>query len=348
MWVMVTGGAGYIGSHAVLALREAGFDVVVYDNLSRGFADALASEDFRGVPLVRGDVGDRQLVGETVRRFGVQAVMHFAALAQVAESVAEPVGYFRNNLVQGLDFVETLLDAGINTFIFSSTAAVYGEPQTIPIPEDHPTCPTNPYGMSKLSFEYVLASLARARGLRYATLRYFNVAGADPQGRAGERHDPETHLIPLVLRAASSGKAVDIFGTDYPTPDGTCIRDYIHVTDLVAAHILALRALLTGAVASHLPSGAGYGLKYNLGSQKGYSVREIITAAEKVVGHSIKVREAGRRPGDPAVLVASSERIRQELGWQPRFGLDEILATAWAWEQKRQTVNKGQSEEHGR
>jgi UDP-glucose 4-epimerase len=339
---MVTGGAGYIGSHAVLALREAGFDVVVYDNLSRGFARALAPEAFAGVPLVQGDIGDRQMVCETVRRFGVQAVMHFAAMAQVAESVAYPVRYFQNNLVQGLDLVETLLDADVDTFLFSSTAAVYGEPQTVPIPEDHPTRPTNPYGMSKLSFEYVLASLARARGLRYASLRYFNVAGADPLGRAGERHDPETHLIPLVLRAAASGRPVEVFGTDYPTPDGTCIRDYIHVTDLVDAHILALQALLNNTVQSHLPGcpagpgRQGHGLIYNLGSQKGYSVREIITATERTVGHPIAVKQAGRRPGDPAVLVASSDRIRQELGWQPRFSLDDILATAWAWHQKLQ------------
>ncbi|HHV53982.1 MAG TPA: UDP-glucose 4-epimerase GalE [Firmicutes bacterium] len=325
--VMVTGGAGYIGSHAVLALRAAGFDVVVYDNLSRGFADALTGEAFRGVPLVQADVGDRKTVQETVRRYGVQAVMHFAALAQVAESVAQPALYFRNNTVQGLELVEALLDSGVNLFIFSSTAAVYGEPAVVPIPEDHPTRPTNPYGMSKLSFEFVLESLARARGLRYVSLRYFNVAGADPQGRAGERHDPETHLIPRVLRAAAGDQPVEIFGTDYPTPDGTCIRDYIHVTDLIDAHLLALRALLTSTEA--------FTRVYNLGSEKGYSVREIVAAAEKVVGKPLTIRELPRRPGDPAMLVASSARIRQELGWQPRLGLDAILATAWAWEKRR-------------
>ncbi|MBE3583587.1 MAG: UDP-glucose 4-epimerase GalE [Limnochordaceae bacterium] len=342
MVVMVTGGAGYIGSHAVLALRRAGYDVVVYDNLSRGFAEALQGEAFAGVPLEVGDVGDRRRVREVIDKYGVEAVLHFAALAQVAESVEQPARYFRNNTLQGLDLVETLLDAGVRTLIFSSTAAVYGEPERVPIPEDHPERPTNPYGRSKLAFEFILESLAVARGLRYAALRYFNVAGADPEGQAGERHQPETHLIPLILAAALDHHPVRIFGTDYPTPDGTCIRDYVHVTDLVEAHLLALRKLIEGqprvpavttaAGVAETASG-GCRLVYNLGSEKGYSVREVIQAAERVIGMPIQTEIAPRRPGDPAVLVASSERIRRELGWAPRYGLEEMLATAWAWHQ---------------
>lgn len=318
MRVLVVGGAGYIGSHVVLELLDAGHQVVVLDNLAKGHRRAVDPR----AQLVVGDCGDAGVL-EQVFSTPVDAVMHFAAFSLVGESVQKPADYYRQNVVKGLALLEAMLRHGVRQMVFSSTAAVYGEPATVPIPEDHPTVPTNPYGNSKLAYERVLADFSRAYGLRYASLRYFNAAGADPQGRVGEDHDPETHLIPLVLAAALGKRpAVEIFGTDYPTPDGTCIRDYIHVTDLAAAHRLALDYLSHG----------GASQVFNLGNGQGVSVRQVVETAEEVVGHAIPVVEGSRRPGDPARLVASSERAMRELGWEPRYAdLRTIVATAWQW-----------------
>ncbi|HLS90839.1 MAG TPA: UDP-glucose 4-epimerase GalE [Limnochordia bacterium] len=318
MNVLVTGGAGYIGSHTVKALKEAGHYVVVFDDLSTGHRESVA-----GVPFVQGDVTRREDLLDALKRYSIDAVMHFAAKSLVGESMQDPAKYYVNNVAGGVTLLEALREAGVGTIIFSSTAAVYGEPESIPIPEEHPLRPTSVYGRTKLMFEQMLEDYRRVYGLRYAALRYFNAAGADPSGQIGEDHDPETHLIPIVLQAAlGQREAVTIFGTDYDTPDGTCIRDYIHVTDLADAHVLALEALKAG----------GPGGVYNLGNGNGFSVRQVIEAAERVVGAKIPVKEGDRRPGDPAVLVASSARAQRELGWKPRFtDLDEIVRTAWQW-----------------
>ena len=314
----MTGGAGYIGSHTVKALVEAGHHVVVFDDLSTGHRASVA-----GVPFVQGDVTRREDLLDALKRYSIDAVMHFAAKSLVGESMQDPAKYYVNNVAGGVTLLEALREAGVETIIFSSTAAVYGEPESIPIPEEHPLRPTSVYGRTKLMFEQMLEDYRRVYGLRYAALRYFNAAGADPGGQIGEDHDPETHLIPIVLQAAlGQREAVTIFGTDYDTPDGTCIRDYIHVTDLADAHVLALEALKAG----------GPGGVYNLGNGNGFSVRQVIEAAERVVGAKIPVKEGDRRAGDPAVLVASSEKARRELGWKPRFtDLDEIVRTAWQW-----------------
>jgi len=319
--VMVTGGAGYIGSHTVKELLRAGYGVTVLDDLSRGnraVARLLPQAEF-----VWGDIADRELVGGLLGSRGIAAVLHFAALSIVGESVADPALYYRNNVVKGLALLEAVREAGVPYFIFSSTAAVYGEPVQVPVAEDHPLVPTNPYGATKLAFEEALRWYGAAYGLRYISLRYFNAAGADPEGVLGEDHRPETHLIPVVLQAALGlREAVAVFGTDYPTPDGTCIRDYIHVTDLAAAHVLALEALAAG----HPPG------VYNLGNERGASVREVIETARRVTGQDFRVVEEARRPGDPAVLVASSQRIKEELGWRPCYGdLATIIQTAWEW-----------------
>jgi UDP-glucose 4-epimerase len=324
MHVLVTGGAGYIGSHTVKELLRSGYRVTVLDNLSRGHRAVVRV--LAGAEFVWGDIADRELVVGLVRSRGIQAVLHFAALSLVGESVAEPSLYYHNNVVRSLSLLEAVREAGVPYFIFSSTAAVYGEPVNVPIEEDHPLVPTNPYGATKLSFEEALRWYGTAYGLKYIILRYFNAAGADPEGELGEDHQPETHLIPLVLQAALGLRPkVTIFGTDYPTPDGTCVRDYIHVTDLAAAHVLALRALEGG-----LPPGV-----YNLGNERGYSVREVVEVARRVTSRDFPVVEGDRRPGDPAVLVASSRRIREELGWRPRYGdLETILRTAWEWHRR--------------
>lgn len=318
MNVLVTGGAGYIGSHVARHLADAGHRPVVLDNLGKGHREAVA-----GLLLVEGDIGDRTLVERVLREERIEAVVHLAADCLVGESVAEPGKYFRNNVVNGLALADAMVAAGVLRLVFSSTAAVYGEPETTPITEDHPKSPTNPYGLSKLTFERILSTYDHAYGLRYTALRYFNAAGADPAGRLGEDHDPESHLIPIVLQVASGQRpSIRVFGTDYPTPDGTCVRDYVHVADLASAHRLALERLAAGAV-----SGA-----FNLGTGHGYSIREVVEAAERVTGRQVPCEDAPRRPGDPAVLVASSERARQELGWEPRHGaLDTIIETAWRW-----------------
>lgn len=328
MNVLVTGGAGYIGSHAVRELVRRNHHVVVLDNLSKGHEAAVS-----GARLVRGDTSDRELLQELLAGDGIEAVLHFAASSLVGESVRSPSEYYRNNLVKGLSLLDSMVNAGVRSLVFSSTAAVYGEPREVPIPEEHGTVPTNPYGATKLALEGALRWYGEAYGLRYASLRYFNAAGADPAGDLGEDHDPETHLIPLVLRVALGLMPhLNVFGTDYPTPDGTCIRDYIHVSDLADAHVLALEALASGAAST----------VYNLGNGSGYSVLEVIRAAEEVVGKPIPVQYAARRSGDPAALVAGSEKIKRGLGWRPRFeSLHTMIETAWRWHSSHPRGFKG-------
>ena len=318
--VLVTGGAGYIGSHACKALARAGFTPIAYDSLKHGHAEAV-----RWGPLEQGDLSDRARLDAVIAQHRPVAAMHFAAYAYVGESMTDPGKYYRNNVGGSLNLLEALRDHGIKACVFSSTCATYGVPQRLPLTEDHPQQPINPYGASKLMVERMLADFDTAHGLRSMSLRYFNAAGADPDGESGEDHDPETHLIPLVLDAAAGRRpCITVFGTDYPTPDGTCIRDYIHVSDLADAHVLALRALLEGAATT----------AYNLGNGMGFSVREVIDAARRVTGRDIAITEGERRPGDPAVLVGDASRIRSELGWSPRLAdLDTIIATAWHWHQ---------------
>jgi UDP-glucose 4-epimerase len=319
--ILVIGGAGYIGSHMVLDLIRAGYPVITLDNLSRGHRDSVAGGDF-----VEGDLGNPADLDRVFTRYPVKAVMHFAAWSLVGESVEQPLAYWRNNVANTLTLLESMQRHGLRHFIFSSTAAVYGEPRQTPITEDHPCTPTNPYGATKLAVERLLADASAASDLGFSILRYFNAAGADAGGTLGERHQPETHLIPLVLQVATGEReAISIFGEDYPTPDGTCLRDYIHVSDLTRAHLLALEALL----------GGGGNTTYNLGNSTGYSVRQVIEAAREITGHPIPVRVAERRAGDPAILIADSSRIRRELGWTPRYErLDDIIRTAWDWHRK--------------
>lgn len=328
MNILVTGGAGYIGSHTVRELVNKKHRVVVLDNLSKGHGAAV-----KGAELVQGDTADREQLKELFSSRKIEAVMHFAASSLVGESVRKPGDYYQNNVVKGLSLFDTIIECGVRCLVFSSTAAVYGEPREVPIPESHPTVPTNPYGATKLALEGAMRWYGEAYGLRYASLRYFNAAGADPAGDIGEDHEPETHLIPLVLKAALGlSPHIEVFGTDYPTPDGTCIRDYIHVSDLADAHVLALEALVSGA-----PSQV-----YNLGNGSGYSVLEVIRTAEEVVGKRIEVIFGTRRQGDPAVLVAGSEKIKSGLGWRPRFAdLRDIIDTAWRWHKNHPRGFKG-------
>ncbi len=319
--VLIVGGAGYIGSHMLAALLDAGYGIVTLDDLSRGHRELVP-----GGAFVQGGCGDAPSLDRLFTEHRIDAVMHFAAWALVGESVARPLDYYRNNVGATAVLLDRMLAHGVKTFIFSSTCAVYGEPERVPIDEDHPTRPTNPYGMTKLTAERMLADAARAHGLAYASLRYFNAAGAHPERPLGERHDPETHLIPLVLQVAAGKRdRISILGADYPTRDGTCVRDYVHVCDLAQAHLLALERLLAGK-----PGGV-----YNLGSSRGYTVREVIELARNITGHPIPSTDAPRRPGDPAVLVASPEKARRELGWQPRFeALETIIETAWTWHRR--------------
>ena len=319
MKVLVTGGAGYIGSIVAAQLAAAGHAVVVYDNLAKGHEGAVPP----AAALVRGDVGDAAALRRILAGQGFDAVMHFAAYIEAGESMQAPEKYFRNNSANALTLLESTLEHRVPRFVFSSTAALYGDPHRVPIEESDALHPTNAYGESKLLVERMLAWFHRVHGLRYASLRYFNAAGATAE--RGEDHHPETHLIPLVLETALGQRpSVSIFGADYPTPDGTCIRDYVHVSDLAAAHLLALDRLGRDTSPERLI--------YNLGNGRGFSVREVIETARRVTGRAIQAVEAPRRPGDPAVLVASSEKIRRELGWSPRHpDLDAILESAWRW-----------------
>ena len=319
--ILVTGGAGYIGSHMVKMLRRAGRSVLVLDDLSTGFENALL-----GAQWVKGSIGDRQLLNKLFAEYQITAVMNFASFIAVGESVQKPSNYYLNNVSNTLVLLDAMVRSGVPRFIFSSTAALFGDPACVPIDETLPSLPINPYGRSKHMIEQVLEDFDTAYRFKSVCLRYFNAAGADPDGQLGERHDPETHLIPLVLQAASGRRPViSVFGDDYDTPDGTCIRDYIHVQDLCVAHLLALDHLMTG----------GDSLRYNLGNGKGFSVKEVIDVARKVTGKEIPVKVEPRRAGDTARLEADSRRITRELGWEPkRVDLETIVRDAWAWEQK--------------
>jgi len=316
--VIVTGGAGYIGSHACKALARTGYFPVSYDNLSRGHAAAV-----KWGPLEIGDILDPGRLDEVFHRYRPCAVMHFAALAYVGESVTRPMDYYRNNVIGSYTLLDSMARQGIDRIIFSSTCAIYGNPDRLPITEGHKKNPVNPYGNTKLAVEHMLADLSAADRLRFVSLRYFNAAGADPAGEIGENHEPETHLIPLVLQTASGTRShIDVYGNDYDTPDGTCIRDYLHVTDLVNAHIAALEYILDGAPSDY----------FNLGTERGYSVSEIIKQAEIITGKVVNARKVTRRPGDPATLIADSTRARTTLQWKLEYSdLDTILKTAWDW-----------------
>jgi UDP-glucose-4-epimerase GalE len=315
--VLVTGGAGYIGSHAAKALRQAGYPVVIYDNLSAGHREATL-----GAPLIVGDIADVAAVRAAIRETGATSVMHFAAWLAVSESVTDPAGYYRNNVIGTLGTLEAMAAEGVKHFVFSSTCAVYGEAKEVPIHEDLPTAPINAYGQTKLAIEHALPHFERAYGIRSIRLRYFNAAGADPDGELGEDHAPEIHVIPRALEAAIAGAPMYIYGDDYPTPDGTCLRDYIHVTDLADAHVRAL---------VHLEQG-GASASYNLGTETPSSVRQVIDAVEKVIGKKVSRVPAPRRPGDPAALYASAQKVRADLGWVPqRAELETIVADAWRW-----------------
>jgi UDP-glucose-4-epimerase GalE len=317
--ILVTGGAGYIGSHASKALTQAGYEVVVLDNLSAGHREAV-----RGAELIEGDVANVQLVRHVLRDHRVTAVMHFAALLDVGASVRDPVGYYRNNVGGALGLLEAMAAENVRLLIFSSTCATYGEPIETPIVETHPQRPINAYGETKLAVERALPHFERAYGIHSVALRYFNAAGADPDGEIGEDHAPEIHLIPRAIQAATGGEGLQVFGDDYPTPDGTCLRDYIHVTDLADAHLKALEALAETSRSS----------AYNLGTGTPHSVREVIEAVERVTGRRVPWTLGPRRAGDPAVLYAAPHKAQAELHWKPRFAeLDAIVATAWRWHQ---------------
>jgi len=315
--VLVVGGAGYIGSHAAHVLRRRGYDVILYDNLCTGHR-TLAE----GFELIEGDIADSIKLAAALRR--CDAVMHFAAHAYVGESVENPRKYFRNNVTAALTLLDAVVDSRVRKFIFSSTCAVYGNPVKVPITETNPRQPVNPYGATKLAFETALESYGRAYGLKYVSFRYFNAAGADESGAIGEMHDPETHLIPIILQAIRGKRAaLEIFGDDYPTPDGTCIRDYIHVNDLAEAHVLGLEYLTHGESTA-----------MNLGTGRGYSVREVVAMAEHVTGHTVPTHVGPRRPGDPPELVADPSLAERLLKWKARRSLEEIIAGAWNWEKK--------------
>ena len=337
-----------MGSHVLRALLKAGHHAVVLDNLSTGYEQAVAtaaagttagaSPDARPVELIIGNVGDRRLVSQVLREHRIDAVVHCAAASLVGESMHNPSKYWHNNVVEAAELLDAMVGTGVNRIVFSSTAAVYGEPKSMPIDEDHSKDPTSTYGMTKLAIEHMLTGYAAAHGIHSISLRYFNAAGADDAGDLGEAHDPETHLIPIILATALGQRpALRVFGTEYETHDGTCIRDYVHVNDLADAHLLALAQLQADATAATAatpatPATPARAVAYNLGSGTGFSVREVISAAESVVGRTIAAIDDGRRPGDPAVLVASCERAMAELGWVPRrTGIDEIIGSAWTW-----------------
>lgn len=326
--ILVTGGAGYIGSHTCKALAQSGFTPLSFDNLVYGNRWAV-----KWGPFIEGDLSDRKLLSSVFRKYRVTAVIHFAAYAYVGESMANPGKYFLNNVANTLHLLDAMNEAGVGHIVFSSSCAVYGYPDTAQIREDHPLNPINPYGESKLFVERALHWYGVSHGTKYLSLRYFNAAGADPQGEIGEHHDPETHLIPLVIRAALGQiEHIEIYGTDYPTGDGTAIRDYIHVTDLATAHVLGLKYLLDGGKSTAL----------NLGTEDGYSVRQVIDMAEKITGRRVPARETDRRPGDPPILVADAKRARRILSWLPQHSsLKSIVETAWNWHNTFLPTSKG-------
>ncbi len=323
--ILVTGGAGYIGSHAVLTLKKAGYDVIILDNFIYGHQDLV--ETVLKVKLIIGDLGDRSLLDDLFKQHSIDAVMHFAAFAYVGESIKEPQKYYRNNVANTLNLLEAMKAASIKKLVFSSTCATYGVAAFSPITEDHPQNPINPYGASKLMVEQILQDFSKAYDFNYVCFRYFNAAGAHPEGLLGEDHDPEPHLIPLVLfTALGKRKFISIFGTDYPTADGTCIRDYIHVLDIAQAHLLGLNYLQNG----------GKSDVFNLGNSNGFSIQEVIDTAIKVTQKEIAVEIGDRRPGDPPILVGSGEKATKILGWNPQYSsLEDILSHAWQWHQKR-------------
>ena len=320
MKVLVVGGAGYIGSHMTLLLRSSGHEAVVLDNLSSGSKQAVL-----GATLIVGSIGDPQLLDRTFGQHRFDCVMHFASLIQVGESVLKPALYYRNNLCNTIELLDAMVRHDVKWFVFSSTAAIFGQPERVPLDEGSPKQPINPYGRSKWMVEQVLQDYDRAYGLKSACLRYFNAAGADSEGRIGENHEPESHLIPLALRAAAGRQSLSVYGRDYDTPDGTCIRDYIHVEDLCSAHLLAYDAIRNRNAS----------VAYNLGNGSGYSVQEVIDAVRRVTGRRVPIVDAPRRAGDPPRLIADSNLARSELGWKPRYpDIDTIVKHAWAWEQK--------------
>jgi UDP-glucose 4-epimerase len=323
--ILVTGGAGYIGSHTVQSLQKAGYGVIILDNLVYGHRELV--DNVLKAKLIVGDISDRALLSDIFSTYPISAVIHFAAYAYVGESVMFPAKYYRNNVVGTLTLLEAMIAASVKKIVFSSTCATYGVPMSLPITEDHPQRPINPYGISKLTVEKMLADFDGAYGLKSVIFRYFNAAGADPVGRLGEDHSPETHLLPLVLMAAlGKREAVSILGNDYPTPDGTCIRDYIHVADLAQAHIQGLDYLLSGNDSD----------VFNLGNGGGFSVKEVIEAAREITGKTIEAIACPRRPGDPPILIGSSEKANKVLGWQPQYpNLKDMLLHAWNWHLKR-------------
>ncbi len=319
--ILVVGGAGYIGSHQVKILAERGYNVVVYDNLATGYRDLVMVDNFE-----EGDLADKTRLREVFDKYNIDAVMHFAAFIEVGESVKDPAKYYRNNLVNVINLLDVMLEYKVEYFIFSSTAAVYGNPKEIPIKEDQSKAPINPYGKSKLMVEEILEDYDRAYGLKYTCFRYFNASGADESGLIGEKHNPETHLIPLVLKTALGERdSIYIFGDDYDTKDGSCIRDYVHVNDLADAHIKGLERLFTG----------GDSQAFNLGSGAGYSVIEIIEKAKEITNTDFKVIEADRRAGDPATLIADSSKANKVLGWESKYNLEDIIKTAWNWHKEQ-------------
>ncbi len=327
--VLVTGGAGYIGSHTVLALHSQGYEVIVLDNLVYGHAELIKT--IPNVRLIIGDINDAVLLDRIFQTYNIQSVIHFAAYAYVGESVIHPAKYYRNNAMGTLTLLEAMVTANVKHIVFSSTCATYGMPNIIPIPENHPQSPINPYGMSKLIVEKILKDFDQAYGLKSVIFRYFNAAGADPLGRLGEDHEPETHLIPLILMAAlGKEEYITIFGTDYATPDGTCIRDYIHVSDLADAHVLGIKYLMENNDSNI----------FNLGNSQGFSILQVIEMVKKVTGKDIAIKVSDRRAGDPAILVGSSNKAKQILGWNPRYSsLETMITHAWQWHKKRHFNN---------
>ena len=323
MNILVVGGAGYIGAHAVNLLKKEGYNPVIYDDLSKGHEEAAGILD---VKLIKGDLGDKNRIKEVLAEEKIEAVMHFAAFIEVGESVDSPAKYYNNNVSKVLELLDAMVESNVKYFVFSSTAATFGEPQSEKINEEHPQNPINPYGRTKLMVEEILKDYEKAYGLKSVVLRYFNASGSDENGIIGESHNPETHLIPLILQAASGKrKSIKVYGTDYNTKDGTCIRDFVHVYDLAKAHILGMRKMISENTS----------LNYNLGSGEGFSVNELIEKAKEITGVDFTVENDERRAGDPAVLVADSAKAKKELGWDIEYDLNSIISSAWKWEQNR-------------